>query len=76
MEWFPYLFDGIGTIKDAEVKLDIDPYITSIVQPSRKVPKVIIQPLKEELSRMEKLSDSQTGYKWSNQLVSQSSASP
>ena len=55
MELFPYLFDGAGTIKDAEVKLDIDPDVTSIVQPPRKVPQVLIQPLKEELSRMEKL---------------------
>ena len=55
MEFFPDLFDGVGTIKDAEVKLDVDPDVTPIVQPPSKVPQVMIQPLKEELSRMEKL---------------------
>ena len=40
MELFPDLFDGVGTIKDAEVKLDIDPDVTPIVQPPRKVPQV------------------------------------
>ena len=55
MELYPDLLDGVGTIKEAEVKLDVDPNITPIVQPPRKVPHAMIQPLKEESSRMEKL---------------------
>ena len=31
MELFPDFFDGVGTSKDAEVKLDVDPDITQIV---------------------------------------------
>ena len=38
MELDPDLFDGEGTIKDAMVNLDINPSITPIVQPPRKVP--------------------------------------
>ena len=38
MELFPELFDGLGTMKDAMVHLDIDPSVTPVVQPPRKVP--------------------------------------
>ena len=55
MELFPDLFDEIGTIKDAEVKLDVSPDVTPIVQAPRKVPQVMIQCLKEELTQMEQL---------------------
>ena len=55
MELFPDLSDGIGTIKDAEVKLDVSPDVTSIIQALRKVPQAMIQPLKEELAQMEQL---------------------
>ena len=55
MELFSDLFEGIGTIKDAEVKLGISPDITPIVQTPRKVLQVMIQPLKEELTQMEQL---------------------
>ena len=53
MELSPDLFNGISTIKDAEVKLDVNPDITPIVQLPRKVPQGMIQLLKEELTRME-----------------------
>ena len=55
MELFPNLFDGIGTIIDTKMKLDVSPDVTPIVQAPRKVPQVIIEPLKEELAWMEQL---------------------
>ena len=55
MGLYPDLFDGIGTIKDAEVKLNVSPDITPILQDLRKVPQVMIQPLKKELTRIEQL---------------------
>ena len=36
-------------MKDAEVKLDVDPNVTPILQPLRKVPQAMIQPMNEEL---------------------------
>ena len=38
MELFPELFDGLGTMKDAMVHLDVDPSVTPVAQPPRKVP--------------------------------------
>ena len=38
MELFPELFDGVGTIKDAIVKLNVDESITPVIQPPRKIP--------------------------------------
>ena len=40
MELFPELFEGIGTMKNAIVKLDVDQSVTPIVQPLRKIPKL------------------------------------
>ena len=39
MELFPDLFEGIGTLKDAIVKLDVNDSITPVVQPPRKIPR-------------------------------------
>ena len=55
MELFLNVLDKIGTIRDAEVKLDVSPDITLIVQALRKVPQVMIQPLKGEMACMEQL---------------------
>ena len=52
MELFPELFDGIGTIKDAIVKLNVDDSITPVVQPPRKIPQAMLDPLKQEIERM------------------------
>ena len=52
MELFPDLFDGVGTIKDAVVKLDVDQTITPVIQPPRKIPQVMIEPLKQEIDKM------------------------
>ena len=55
MELFPDLFDGIGTLKDAVVKLDIDDSITPVVQPPRKIPQAMVEPLKCEIEWMNNL---------------------
>ena len=52
MELFPDLFDGVGTIKDAIVKLNVNKSITPVIQPPRKIPQVMIDPLKQEIERM------------------------
>ena len=52
MELFPELFDGIGTIKDAIVKLNVDDSITPVIQPPRKIPQAMLDPLKQEIERM------------------------
>ena len=55
MELFPDLFEGIGTLKDGIVKLDIDDTITPVVQPPRKIPQVMMELLKQEIERMNNL---------------------
>ena len=55
MELFPDLFDGIGTLKDAVVKLDIDDSITPVIQPPRKIPQAMVEPLKCEIEWMNNL---------------------
>ena len=45
MELFPELFKGIGTIKDAIVKLNVDQHVTPIVQSPKKIPQVMVKPL-------------------------------
>ena len=52
MELFPELFDGVGTIKDAIVKLNVDDSITPVIQPPRKIPQAMVEPLKQEIERM------------------------
>lgn len=52
MELFPDLFDGVGTMKDAVVKLDVNQMIAPVIQPPRKIPHVMIKPLKKEINRM------------------------
>ena len=52
LELFPELFDGIGTMKDAEVILDVNPDIEPVVQPPHKIPQAMVKPLKCEIDRM------------------------
>ena len=52
MELFPDLFEGISTMKNAIVKLDVDQSVTPIVQPPRKIPQAMVEPLKSEFDRM------------------------
>ena len=55
MELFPELFEGIDTIKDAIVKLNVDQNVTPIVQPPRKIPQAMVEPLRHEIERMTNL---------------------
>ena len=47
MELYPDLFEGVGTMDGAKVKLDVDLSIPPEVQPPRKIPQAMIEPLKE-----------------------------
>ena len=58
MELFPKLFEGIGTMKNAIVKLDVDQSVTTIVQPPRKIPQAMVEPLKQEIDRMARMKTS------------------
>ena len=55
MEFFPEIFEGIGTIKGAILKRDVDQSVTPIVQPPRKIPQAMIKLLKQEIDRMANL---------------------
>ena len=55
MELFPDLFNGIGTLNDADVKLDIDDSITPVIQPPRKIPQAMVEPLECEIEWMKNL---------------------
>ena len=48
MELYPELFEGVGTMDSAEVKLDVDLSIPPVVQPPRKILQAMIKPLKRE----------------------------
>ena len=48
MELYPDLFEGVGTMNGAEVKLDVDLSVPPVVQPPRKIPQAMIEPLKRE----------------------------
>ena len=52
MELFPELFDGFGTIKDTIVKLNVEQSIIPVIQPPRKIPQAMVDPLKQEIERM------------------------
>ena len=52
MELYPDLFEGVGTMTGAEVKLDVDLSIPPVIQPPHKIPQAMIEPLKREINRM------------------------
>ena len=52
MELYPDLFKGVGTMDGAQVKLDVDPSISPVVQPPRKIPQAMIEPLRKEINQM------------------------
>ena len=52
MELYPDLFNGVGTIQGAKVKLDIDPNVPPVVQPPRKIPSAMVETLKKEIDCM------------------------
>ena len=49
MELVPDLFEGVSTMDSAEVKLDVDPSVPPVVQPPRKIPHAMMDPLKKEI---------------------------
>ena len=55
MELFPNVFGGIGMIKDVIMNHDVNPDAVPVVQPPRKVPQAMIEPLEAELNWMEEL---------------------
>ena len=55
MRLFPDLFDGLWTIKDAVVHLDVEPDAVPIVCSPRRVPDALQNSLKEQLDRMESI---------------------
>ena len=52
MELYPDLFEGVGTMDGAEVKLDVDPSVPPVAQPPRKIPQAMVKPLKKEIYQM------------------------
>ena len=55
MRLYPDLFDGLGTIKNAVIHLDVKPYAVPTVCSPRRVPDALQNSLKEELDRMESM---------------------
>ena len=55
LQLFPDLFEGVGTMEDVQVHLDVDPAIEPVVQAPHKIPHGMLDPLKSELHRMLKL---------------------
>ena len=55
MNLFPDLFEGVGTMENVQVHLDVNPEIEPVVQVPRKNPHNMMEPLKAELDQMIKL---------------------
>ena len=55
MQLYPDFFDGVGTIKNAMVHLDVKPDASPVVCSPRRVPDARRDPLEEELNRMESM---------------------
>ena len=55
MKLYPDLFDGVRTIKNAVVHLDMKPDAVHIVCSPRRVPDALQDSLKEDLDRMESM---------------------
>ena len=53
MQLYPDLFDGLGTIKNPVVHLDLKPDASPVICSPRRVPDTLHDSLKEELDRME-----------------------
>ena len=50
---FSYIFDGIGTLKDVEVKIHIDPSVPPVAQPARRIPFHLRKKVEQELAQLE-----------------------
>ena len=55
MQLYPDLFDGVRTIKNAVVHLDVKPGATPVICSSRRVPDTLRDSLKEELDSIESM---------------------
>ena len=55
LQLFLDLFEGIGTMENVQVHLDVDPKIEPVVQAPHKIPHSMLEPLKTEIDRMLKL---------------------
>ena len=55
LQLFPDLFEGIGTMEDMQVHLDVDSTTEPVIQAPRMIPHGMLDPLKSELDRMLKL---------------------
>ena len=55
LQLFPDLFEGVGTMENIQVYLDVDPKIEPVVQAPHKIPHSMLEPLKAEIDRMLKL---------------------
>ena len=55
MNLFPDLFEGVGTMENVQVHLDINPEIEPVVQAPRKILHSMMEPLKAEVDHMLKL---------------------
>ena len=54
-EKYPGLFEGIGKLKDFEVKLHIDESVAPVAQPARRIPFHLRRKVASELQRLEQL---------------------
>ena len=54
-EKYPGLFEGIGKLKDFEVKLHIDESVAPVAQPARRIPFHLRRKVEAELQRLEQL---------------------
>ena len=55
LQLFPNLFEGIGTVENMQVHLNVDPKIEPVVQAPCKIPHSMLELLKAEIDRMLKL---------------------
>ena len=55
MNLFPDLFEGVGTMENVQIHLDVNPEVEPVVQAPRKIPHSMMEPLKAELDHMLKL---------------------
>ena len=55
MNLFLDLFEGVSTMENVQVHLDVNPEIEPVVQAPRKIPHSMMEPLKAELDHMLKL---------------------
>ena len=53
MEQYPRLFQGIGKLKDVEIKLHIDKQVKPVAQPARRIPFHLRQQVEKQLKLLE-----------------------